>query len=70
MGQPRVRAGVVTPRGGSNPAPGFWQNLMRVQLDLFCAGIVPLSVGLRRLADLWVTLALTLTLTLTLALAP
>ena len=35
-------------------SPGFWQNLVLLQLDLICAGILPLSVGLRRLADLWV----------------
>ena len=33
---------------------GFWQNVVLIQLDLIHAGILPLSVGLRRLADLWV----------------
>jgi hypothetical protein len=43
-------------------SPGFWQSLVLVQLDLWAAGILPMSVGLRRLADLWVTLALALAL--------
>lgn len=35
-------------------SPGFWQNLVLIQLDLWLAGILPMSFGLRRLADLWV----------------
>ena len=35
-------------------SPGFWQNLVLIQLDLWLVGILPMSFGLRRLADLWV----------------
>ena len=35
-------------------SPGFWQNLVLIQLDLWLVGILPMSFGLRRLADLYV----------------
>jgi hypothetical protein len=35
-------------------SPGFWRNLVLIQCDLIDANILPLSVGLRRLADLWI----------------
>lgn len=34
-------------------SPGFWRNLVLIQHDLINAGILPMSSGLRRLADLW-----------------
>jgi len=34
-------------------SPGFWHNLLLVQLDLMNAGILPATVAVARLFDLW-----------------
>ena len=34
-------------------SPGFWQNVSLIPLDLMEAGMMSVSFGMRRLADLW-----------------